>query len=188
METPGTKACLQLCCPWRALLRNLGTSNKARTVRRLLQLPPQPGAWLQGPLWTEGHCGCPDFSFLSHEEPADKIVKVLVLLPNLRRILNLGDKKSSESQALLAGKNFPVPLGNEEELWKRPLTFQGPFLPSAFSFSIPSWSGTAWSIVLEVINESNLFSASLKDWGIILVLKWVEILGSLTQNYSQSAF
>lgn len=104
METPGTKACLPSCCPWRALLRNPGASNKARTVRRLLQIPPQPGTWLQGSLRPEGHCGCPDFSFLSHGEPEDKIVKVLVLLSNLRRILNLGDKKSSGSQALLAGK------------------------------------------------------------------------------------
>lgn len=122
------------------------------------------GTWLQEPLRPEGHCGCPDFSFLSHGEPEDKIVKVLVLLPDLRRILNLGDKKLRKSgpASWKDEQNVPAPLGNEEEHWKSLRAFQGPSLPSALSFSIPSWSGTAWSIVLEGINESNLFSTSLK--------------------------
>lgn len=88
-----------------------------------------------------------------------------MLLSNLRRILNLGDKKDLRKSGPASWKdeqNLPVPLGNEEEHWKRLLTFQGPSLPSALSFSITSWSGTAWSIVLEIINESNLFSASFE--------------------------
>lgn len=90
------------------------------------------------------------------------MAKVLVLRPYLRRILSLGDKKSSESQALLAGwtnKICLLPLGNEEEHWKRLLVFgeSASLHPLPFLFlPTPSWFGTAWGIVLEIINESLL--------------------------------